>query len=105
MSASSSSKSQGVASWYQQLPYWLRNRYVLSLLIFGVYISFFDHYSLLKQFELQQTLSDLEREKAQYIQTIEESADLKATIHADEERFARERYYMKRADEDVFIVE
>ena len=83
----------------------LRNKYVIAFAVFAVYITFFDHYSLVKQHELNQTLDGLEREKVQYARTIEESRELQETIRADEERFARERYYMKRADEDVYVVE
>ena len=90
---------------FSSLPSLLRNKYVLTFLVFAVYITFFDHYSLLKQHELGQTLAGLEREKVQYARTIEEAQTLQQTIEADEERFARERYYMKRPDEDVYIVE
>ena len=83
----------------------LRNKYVLTFAVFAVYITFFDHYSLLKRAELSRTLDGLEREMTQYATTIEEAEELQATISADEQRFARERYYMKRADEDVYIVE
>ena len=83
----------------------LRNKYVLTFAVFAVYITFFDHYSLLKRAELSRTLDGLEREMTQYATIIEEAEELQATISADEQRFARERYYMKRADEDVYIVE
>lgn len=83
----------------------LRNKYVLTFAVFAIYLTFFDHYSLLKRAELSDTLAGLEREKIQYAQAIEDAEELQATITADEERFARERYYMKRADEDVYIVE
>lgn len=86
-------------------PKFLRNKYALTLLGFIVYIAFFDHYSLIKQHQLQQTLEQLQDEKAFYARTIEESREMRATIQADEEKFARERYLMKRPNQDVFIVE
>ncbi len=88
-----------------RLPRGMRNKYVLSLLLFVVYIAFFDHYSLYKQWQLKQTLSGLQQEKAQYVRTIEDSEQLRATIKADEVKFARERYLMKAADEDVFLID
>ncbi len=88
-----------------KIPKALRNRYVLTFAVFAIYIGFFDHYSLLKQYELRETLQDLQREQAQYAKSIEESNELRLTIEADEERFARERYYMKRSNEDVYIIE
>lgn len=101
MSKSKNKSSSILASW----PKLLRNKYVLTFVAFAVYITFVDHYSLVKQYELTQTLKGLEREKVQYARTIEESEQLQQTIKADEERFARERYYMKRANEDVYIVD
>ena len=88
-----------------RLPAPLRNKYVLTFAVFAVYISFFDHYSLYKQHRLRETLRGLEAEKIQYTKTIEESEALRRTIEADEEKFARERYYMKHADEDVYVIE
>ncbi len=88
-----------------RLPKGLRNKYLLSLVVFAGYIAFFDHYSLYKQWQLRQTLGELQAEKAQYVRTIEESEALRATIKADEVKFARERYLMKAEDEDVFVIE
>ncbi len=88
-----------------RLPKGMRNRYVLALLAFVFYIAFFDHYSLYKQWQLRQTLHELQAEKAQYVRTIEESEALQATIKADEVKFARERYLMKEANEDVFVID
>jgi len=95
-------KERGVLSF---LPSFLRNKYALTLVGFVVYIAFFDHYSLIKQHQLQQTLQQLQNEKALYARTIEESKEMRVTIQADEEKFARERYLMKRPDQDVFILE
>ena len=83
----------------------VRNPYLIAFVVFAVYIGFFDHYSILKQRELRAELHRLQVERQQYAETIEQSAALKQTVAADEERFARERYHMKRQDEDVFIVE
>ena len=101
----STPKSRAGSTPRQRALRWLTNKYVIVFAVFAVYITFFDHYSLVKQHELNQTLADLERERVQYARTIQEARELQATIDADEERFARERYYMKRADEDVYIVE
>ncbi len=88
-----------------RLPRTLRNPYVLALLAFAIYITFFDHYSIINRWRLNQTLAELEAEKAAYAKTIEESEALRETIKADEVKFAREHYFMKHVDEDVFIVE
>ena len=105
MNTTKKTKKQQEGGLLQSLPAYLRNKYALTLLGFAIYLLFFDHYSLLKQYQLHQTLTELREEKAYYIRTIEESRELRASIKADEEKFARERYYMKRPDQDVYIVE
>ena len=105
----SSEDASGVSAFRQNplraLPSLLRNRYALATLVFVIYIVFFDHYSIVNRISLSQTLRDLEAEKAQYVKIIEESEHLQQTIKADEVKFAREHYYLKHADEDVFIIE
>jgi len=101
----SSKRKSSATGRFGKIPKYLRSKYTITFVVFAVYITCFDHYSLMSQHQLTQTLHDLEREKTQYVQTIEEAKRLQETIEADEERFARERYYMKRVDEDVYIVE
>ena len=90
---------------FARLPRLVRNRYVLTVLAFAVYITFFDHYSLVDRARLNQTLRDLQAEKAQYTKTIEDSKQLRETIEADEVKFAREQYFLKHANEDVYVFE
>jgi len=104
MSTTKSNKKKG-GSKLSFLPKYLRNKYALTLLGFIIYIAFFDHYSLIKQHQLQQTLEQLQDEKAYYSQRIEESRELRRIIQADEEKFARVQYLMKRPNQDIFIVE
>lgn len=103
--ADSSDFVSDVRALFGRLPSPLRSKYVLTFVVFVVYISFFDHYSLYKQWQLRQTLRGLEAEKIHYTQTIEDARELRRVIEADEEKFARERYFMKHADEDVYVVE
>ena len=55
----------------------------------------------------RQTIKNLETEKAYYEQETEKNTrrlqELKSDKH-DLEKFARERYFMKKADEDVFVI-
>ena len=101
--ANTRKKKERASGWWGRVPGILKNRYAITFACFMVYLTFFDHYSLIKRHQLDETLRDLQEEKAQYAAAIEEAQTLEATIKADGERFARERYYMKRADEDVYI--
>jgi len=86
-------------------PY-VRNKFIFTSLIFLVWMTFFDENSFISNIKNQIKLSELEAEKAHYTQEITEStADLKLLQNDKEllEKFARERYLMKKDDEDIFV--
>ncbi len=83
------------------------NRYVLILLIFTVWMAFFDSNSLMVHNELDQELDKLENNKEYYQKEIQHD---KAIIQGlddsfELEKFARETYFMKRDNEEVYIIE
>ncbi len=89
---------------------WFRiisNKYVLILLIFGFWMLFLDSNSWLTHRELNQQINELQNNKA-YYQT--EIAKDKATMDnlndsLELESFARQQYYMKRPNEDIYIID
>lgn len=87
-----------------RLPAPLRNRYVLVLLVFVAYMVFFDRHDPLTQFQLQRMVRQLEADRVYYLEKIAEEEREMADMQANQERFARERYFMQRANEDVFII-
>ncbi len=83
----------------------LRNRYALVLVFFVFWMLFMDKHDVLTQWRLQRTLNKLEEEKAYYHQRIEQAERDRLNLESNGEKFARERYYMKKQGEDVFIIE
>lgn len=86
----------------------LKNRYIIVLVVMFSYVAFFDVYSLGVQFRMQQQLSHLKQEIKRYQQ--EYSADSSAyenLLHDKEsiETYVREHLYMKKANEDIFLIE
>lgn len=85
----------------------LSNSYVLILTIFAVWMLFFDTNSLLIQKELNNQISELEEQK-EYLQNelARDSATVKA-LSSDTaiEKFARERFYYQKKNEDVYLIE
>lgn len=83
------------------------NLYAIIGLFFVFWMIFLDSNSLLIYFNLEQKLAELERQKS----TLEESIALdKKTLNQlsdsiEMERYARERYLMKRKNEDVYLIE
>ena len=85
----------------------LSNKYVLILLLFLVWMLFFDTNSVLIHNELDGDIralennqefyqSEIDHDKA-FIQKLEDSSEM--------EKFARERYYLKKENEDIYIIE
>ncbi|HNY02178.1 MAG TPA: septum formation inhibitor [Bacteroidales bacterium] len=85
----------------------LINKYFLTTLAFVVWMVFFDSNNLSTRNRLQQKLDLLNLEKQFYQQEIRKDSILSARLMTDSsqlERFARERYLMKKDNEDLFLV-
>lgn len=84
-----------------------KNIFVLILVVFVVWMLFFDANSWLIHHELNTEVDDLENEKAYYKKEIEkDKKDLKKISTKEGlEKFAREEYYMKRDNEEIYIIE
>jgi len=85
----------------------ISNKYVLLILIFGGWMFFLDSNSWLIHNELNQEIEELEENRQYYKNEISKD---KATIEqlqdsVEMEKFARQQYYMKRPDEEIFIIE
>jgi len=50
-------------------------------------------------------LNKLEAEKSYYYQQIERAERDRENLRVNGERFARERYFMRKQGEDVFVIE
>ena len=83
------------------------NKYLVSLIFLVVMITFFDRYDLITQYQLRAQLHELEQTKMFYENEISKN---KATIYSlqnnaqELERFAREKYLMKKNNEEIFLV-
>ncbi|MDG1729872.1 MAG: septum formation initiator family protein [Algibacter sp.] len=84
-----------------------KNIFVLILVVFVIWMLFFDANSWLIHHELNTEVDDLENEKEYYRKEIEkDKKDLKKISTEDGlEKFAREEYYMKRENEEIYIIE
>ncbi|RZS93284.1 FtsB family cell division protein [Aquimarina brevivitae] len=85
----------------------LLNKYVLIVLLFVIWMLFFDTNSWLIHRELDQEINELENNKEYYIKEIvKDQKNIKTLKDSGElERFAREEYFMKRDNEEVYIIE
>ena len=91
----------------EKIPPFLRNKYILTLLIFVVWLMFLDSNNLISRYKEMKNLKKLKSDREYYVRRIEEDKrklyELK-TNNRNLEKFAREQYRMKRPDEDLYII-
>jgi len=83
------------------------NTYVIILLLFLIWMLFFDTNSFLIHKELNDDINALEENKEFYQSEIEKDKVFinKMEDSFEMEKFAREKYYLKKENEDIFIIE
>jgi cell division protein FtsB len=84
----------------------LKNKYYISILVFVVWIAFFDRNDFISQYTYKQKLKQLKRDKEYFISEIEKdrkNLDELISNSRNLEKFAREKYLMKKENEDIFI--
>lgn len=94
-------------SFKKKIIYTLTNKYLLSFCVFVVWICFLDANSLIHQRKLDAEIENLTENRNYYRDKLEEIKTNENTIMTDMarlEKFARENYLMKKADEDLFLI-
>lgn len=89
-----------------RLPAYLRNKYFIATAAFVVWVAFLDRNNLIATIQLQREVNKRESQKEFYIKEIEQTKTEAAELLGSPdklEKFAREKYHMKRDDEDLFI--
>jgi cell division protein DivIC len=85
----------------------LRNYYIVLGAMFVVWLTFFDSNDLYTQYKMAGKLHSLEDERDYYIEKIQEVKEDREELMSNEallEKFAREKYLMKKPQEDLYIV-
>ena len=88
------------------LPY-LKNKYTLTFLGALIWLSFFDRNDFITTWGYHEKLGALRNQKTYYEEEITRyKSDLNnlLTNHETMEKYAREHYYMKKDNEDVFLI-
>ena len=83
------------------------NKYFLTTVAFIVWLVFFDSNNILNRMKVKDKLNDLKKEKKFYLDEIKHDSILTQKLLSDTvelERFARERYLMKKDNEDVYLI-
>lgn len=85
----------------------LSNKYVWVLLFFTTWMLFLDNYSYFDHRILDQQIDNLEDNASYYKEEIKKDQEnIKQLKNAEQiEKYAREKYYMKKDSEDIYIIE
>ncbi|WP_039867122.1 septum formation initiator family protein [Pedobacter sp. BAL39] len=85
----------------------IRNKYFLSVAAFIVWMLFFDKNDMISQYEYRSVVNKLQEEKDFYeketAQVKKDLNELNSNLNTAE-KFAREKYFMKKDNEDVFVI-
>lgn len=85
----------------------IKNKYLLAAIGFIVWMCFFDRYDVATQYSYQTQKNTLEKEKIYFeteIETMEKSIHDMQYNKSEIERVAREKYKMKKPQEDVYVI-
>ena len=85
----------------------LKNKYLITVVVLTVWVIFFDKNDLKTQLELRKEVKQLEEERNYFAKEIHGiTSDIKElyTNPKTLEKFAREKYLMKRDNEDIFVI-
>jgi len=89
------------------IPGWLKNKYLLTGVFFIMWMLFFDPKDLISGFERRSKLNGLQNSEQHLDQLITDShkeLDLLKNNAQSIEKYAREKYMMKKDNEDLFIL-
>lgn len=95
-----------IQEFWSKLPWYIKNKYVLTCIGFFLWLAFFDQHNIISQIGLKAELYQLNQDKRYYQEEIIEIREDLEELLSDNrklEKFARERYYMKKQNEEIFV--
>jgi len=96
-----------INSKYKRLLKPFKNVFLLILIVFSVWMLFFDSNSWFIHNELNNDIEKLEEEKTYYQNEIKKDNKEIKKLSTDEglEKFGREKYNMKKEGEEIYLIE
>ncbi len=85
----------------------LKNKYLLTLIILTVWVVFFDKNDFFTQREFRKQVKQLQEEKNYFSKEITDITTVTKELYTNPktlEKFAREKYLMKRDNEEIFVI-
>ncbi len=91
----------------EKIPSWLKNRYLVITVLFLVWMLFIAEKNMLTSLGYNNRLNELKQSEQHLTKQIKETSkelNLLKTSSQTIEKYAREKYYMKKENEDIFVV-
>ena len=90
-----------------RIPSWLKNKFFISIVAFIAWMLFFDKNDYITQYYRTKELEKLQKSRQYYTNQI--SSEKQQLEHlksnpATLEKYAREKYFMKRDNEELFLI-
>ena len=85
-----------------------QHKYLITILVFLLIIVFLDENSLIQRSKHQREINALKTEIEKYRKQYEEDTEMLKELEENPEaleKIAREKYFMKKPNEDIFIFE
>lgn len=92
---------------FKKIPSFFKNKFIITAFAFVMWLMFFDRNDIISQYKMRAELEKLEEEKEFFIEEIKkDNENLKDLITNPKtlEKFAREKYLMKKDDEEIFVI-
>ena len=94
-------------NWKEILRSLIKQKYTIAVAIFIIWVGFIDSNNLFDRIEAIRELNELKETKEYYKKKVEEDNHLLDELKRNNdvlERYARERYLMKKENEDIFLI-
>ena len=85
-------------------PKFLQNKWAISFLVLFVWVLFFEDINLIALFRTKSKINKLKQEWVFKEERIKQAEQKKGLILSNPEKYARETFWMKRENEELFII-
>lgn len=85
----------------------LRSKFFVAFMLFFIWVTFFDENNIVERFKLIKQYNQLIEDKVYYTRQIEKDSKRLEELQTNNdnlEKFAREEYFMKGDNEDVYVI-
>ena len=86
------------------LPKPLQNKYIFTAVVVVSWLFIFDNHNLFEQWRLNKSIEQLRNDKDNFTNKIIEAKREGELLKKNGEAIAREKYFMSKKGEDVFII-